>query len=194
METKNISKTRHQKCTDLNRLALDYGDFLFKFAASRVNNPEVIKDLIQDTYLAALKSIHSFKGLSSEKTWLTSILKHKIFDHYHQKQYTNKYRVDLDESFENCPHAEECSYVNNPDWGETPESLYCKKSVDEAVNSCIKNMSENSQKVFKLSEIYGLSTTDICSELDITPTNLRVTLFRTRNKLKKCLIGDSLLN
>ena len=55
-----------------------YGDYLYCFAISRVRDPSVAEDLVQETFLAALNSIKSFASRSSPKTWLTGILKHKI--------------------------------------------------------------------------------------------------------------------
>jgi len=55
-----------------------YGDALFHFALARVNKRDIAEDLVQETFLAAVKSQERFKGQSSEKTWLFGILKHKV--------------------------------------------------------------------------------------------------------------------
>ena len=59
-----------------------YSDYLFNYTISRVSDREIAQDLVQDTFLAALKSMKNFKGEASERTWLISILKRKIIDHY----------------------------------------------------------------------------------------------------------------
>ena len=59
-----------------------YSDYLFNYTITRVNDREIAKDLIQDTFFAGLKSMKNFKGEASERTWLISILKRKIIDHY----------------------------------------------------------------------------------------------------------------
>jgi len=58
-----------------------HGDYLFRFAVSRVRNEALAEDLVQETFLAALKQLHAFSNRCSMRTWLTSILKNKIFDH-----------------------------------------------------------------------------------------------------------------
>ena len=55
-----------------------YADYLLRYAMFRLNDEEHCQDLVQDTFLAALKAKENFKGNSSEKTWLTSILKKSI--------------------------------------------------------------------------------------------------------------------
>src|ERR1700677_2814731 len=59
-----------------------YGDYLFKFAVIRLRDPVKAEDMVQETFLAALKGARSFAGRSAEKSWLTGILKNKIFDHF----------------------------------------------------------------------------------------------------------------
>ncbi len=62
-----------------------YGDFLYRFALSRVKDPAVAEDLVQETFLAALRARENFKGQSAGRTWLVAILKHKIVDHIRKK-------------------------------------------------------------------------------------------------------------
>jgi len=59
-----------------------YGDYLFKYAMTRLRDTSRAEDAVQETFLAALKGGKSFAGRSAEKSWLVGILKNKIFDHY----------------------------------------------------------------------------------------------------------------
>jgi RNA polymerase sigma factor (sigma-70 family) len=43
---------------------------------------DVASDLTQDVFLAALRSWHSYRGEASALTWLRSIARRKIADHY----------------------------------------------------------------------------------------------------------------
>ena len=58
---------------------------LLSWTSRKVSDTELAKDLVQDTFLAATEKIESFKGESSPKTWLFSILNYKIIDHYRAK-------------------------------------------------------------------------------------------------------------
>jgi len=60
----------------------NYGNELYGFAFSKLSKQEVAEDLVQDTFLSALNAMDSFKGKSSERTWLYTILKNKIADYY----------------------------------------------------------------------------------------------------------------
>jgi hypothetical protein len=58
-----------------------HGDYLFNFAVGQMRDANTAEDLVQETFLAALKSQNNFSGRSSERTWLVGILRHKIYDH-----------------------------------------------------------------------------------------------------------------
>src|SRR5260370_286668 len=60
----------------------NYGDILFGFAASRVRDHSIAQDLVQETFLAALKAQAGFAGRSTERAWLFGILRNKLVDYY----------------------------------------------------------------------------------------------------------------
>ncbi|MBI5444907.1 MAG: RNA polymerase subunit sigma-70, partial [Deltaproteobacteria bacterium] len=59
-----------------------YGDDLLAYALLRVGDRDTARDLVQETFLSALKGRHGFAGRSAVKTWLIGILKHKVVDHF----------------------------------------------------------------------------------------------------------------
>src|ERR1700753_2857497 len=63
----------------------NYADYLYSYALARINDEEQARDLVQETFLAALQRVHAFEGRSSERTWLTAILKNKIIDVYRKR-------------------------------------------------------------------------------------------------------------
>ena len=59
-----------------------HGAVLFRYALVRLKSPERAENVVQETLLAALESLPSYAGRSTERTWLMGILKHKIIDTY----------------------------------------------------------------------------------------------------------------
>ena len=55
-----------------------YADYLYNYAVVRLSDEEQAQDVVQETFLSALKGERNFKGNSTELTWLISILKRKI--------------------------------------------------------------------------------------------------------------------
>src|SRR5436853_5092997 len=68
--------------SDPERWVEEHGDYLFKYALSRLRDPLKAEDFVQETFLAALKGGKSFQGRSAEKSFLVGILKNKICDHF----------------------------------------------------------------------------------------------------------------
>src|SRR6185312_4069906 len=63
----------------------EHGDALYRYARSRVGNRELAEDLVQDAFLAALQSRDQFQKRATIRTWLLSILRHKIIDYYRRE-------------------------------------------------------------------------------------------------------------
>ena len=55
-----------------------YADYLFNYTITRVDNQDLAKDLVQETFFSGIKGKDNFRGQASERTWLISILKRKI--------------------------------------------------------------------------------------------------------------------
>src|SRR5258706_6475405 len=71
-----------------------HADYLFNFAIGQVRDANTAEDLVQDTFLAAVKAQTSFGGKSSARTWLVGILRHKIYDHLRKTCRERRVRVD----------------------------------------------------------------------------------------------------
>src|SRR6266705_6985454 len=70
------------RLSDPERWVEQYGDYLFKFALVRLRDSTKAEDMVQETFLAALRGGDKFAGRSAEKSWLVDILKNIISDHY----------------------------------------------------------------------------------------------------------------
>src|SRR5207247_8176213 len=60
----------------------EHGDVLYRYALARVRKPDLAQDLVQETFLAAIRGHEKFAGQSSVRSWLCGILKHKLCDYY----------------------------------------------------------------------------------------------------------------
>src|SRR5215471_6076901 len=67
---------------DPSRWVDEHGDILYRYALERVRKPEVAQDLVQETFLAAVRTQERFRGGSTVRSGLCGILKHKICDYY----------------------------------------------------------------------------------------------------------------
>src|SRR5690606_28471656 len=127
-----------------------YSDYLFNFTISRVSDREISKDLVQDTFFAGLKSMKNFKGEASERTWLISILKRKIIDHYRKinsKKGQAEVRMSYNSNEEEGDWLEE--RVADP-FDKTAEDTLENDELGDAIYSCLEKLPEKQATVFKM--------------------------------------------
>jgi RNA polymerase sigma-70 factor (ECF subfamily) len=157
-----------------------HGDILFRFAFQRVRDESVAEDLVQETFLAAMRAKDRFKGQSSERTWLFSILKHKIIDHYRRKKFqrsdmnVEEFAESMDKFF-----SENGKWRIQPtNWDINPVEAYEQKEFMDIFYQCLSNMPLRLADEFVHREVDGLSTEEMCKVIYITVSNWRVMLYR----------------
>jgi RNA polymerase sigma-70 factor (ECF subfamily) len=171
-----------------------YGDFLYRFTLSRIKDPSIAEDLVQETFLAALKARKNFQGRSTARTWLIAILKHKIVDHI--RKQVREHTSDKVESILNTTANDPVDSSFNDDgdwrirpskWATDPMKLYEQKEFMDILYHCLAELPERQAEAFMMREIDGLSTEEICKVLNISATNSWVMLYRARMWLRRCL-------
>lgn len=163
----------------------------------RLNDRQLAEDMVQETFLSAIKAAPGFKGESSEKTWLTSILNNKIIDQYRKKSVlknAGEYLRDTDTSFTEAffesapgsiPHwLKNSSPVN---WGAGADQSVNDKEFELILQACIKKMPEKLMVVFLAKFIEEDTAENICKELSISPSNYWVIIHRSKVLLRSCL-------
>ena len=166
-----------------------YGDYLYRFAVARIKDQAVAEDLVQETFLAALRGRKSFKGRSSVKTWLSAILKHKIVD-YLRKKYREQVTNDTDtitETVNGFFHKNGSWKIRPGKWNMDPSKIYEQREFMDTLFKCLAELPDRQSKAFMLREMEGYSTKEICNALEVSPTNSWVMLYRARMFLRRCL-------
>src|SRR5205814_3661277 len=69
----------------LQRPLYEHEDFIYNYALGQLRDTSDAEDVVQETFLAALKAQNGFAGRSSQRTWLVSILRHKVCDHFRRR-------------------------------------------------------------------------------------------------------------
>lgn len=172
-----------------------HGDYLYKYAVFRLRDATAAEDVVQETFLAALKAYAKFEGRGSERTWLVGILKHKIMDHF--RRSLRETPIGQDEG-DGPEHAEFFTrtdgwdhHWNNDyaptDWHASPAQLVEQGDFWRVFNDCLSPLPKRTASVFTLREVDGLSSDEICEMLSISVNNLWVILHRARLHLRNCL-------
>ncbi|MDR4469558.1 MAG: sigma-70 family RNA polymerase sigma factor [Nitrospira sp.] len=177
---------------DSDRWIDEHGDYLYQFALVRVRNPDVAEDLVQETFLAALKGTPRESGPMAERRWMIGIIKHKIVDHFRRIRREPLHHDENgpaslpDDEFVADGHwKQEAASVRN--WPNGPDGLLERKQFWDSLERCLGKLPPRTAQVFMLREIDELETEEICHLLRLTPTNLGVLLHRARKQLRNCL-------
>lgn len=168
----------------------NYADYLYTYALSRLNNEERAKDLVQETFLAALEKADKFEGKSTERTWLTAILKNKIIDIYRKKS-SGFLAKDMEVAekelgfFEDDGHWK-TEYRPTPFGVEDHDPLH-NKEFNRVLQHCMQKLPALWLAVFTMKHMEDQSTNTICTELKISDSNFWVIIHRTKLNLRACL-------
>jgi RNA polymerase sigma-70 factor, ECF subfamily len=172
-----------------------YGDSLFRYALSWVRDNQIAEDLVQETFLAALRSQANFSGESTERTWLFGVLKHKIIDHYRAAKRQSSVCKLADARNDDACQGEELENggesvpAESPidQWRINPGICSQQKAFWDVLQQCLSKLSPRLSAAFALKEIEQLDTREICAALNVSEGNLWVMLHRARTCLRQCL-------
>ena len=168
----------------------EHGDVLFRYALARVRNRHVAEDLVQETFVGALRARESYGGRASERTWLVAILRHKIMDHLRKQGREQPLPLDdgeggegfLDRMFDTFGH-----WRQGPKAWRDPGQALETSEFWEIYGECLKALPARHGEVYALHATEGQTSEEVCKVFEITPSNLWVILHRARLRLRNCL-------
>ncbi len=167
-----------------------HGDYLYNYAVSRVQSKETAEDLVQDTFISALKAKENFRGESAELTWLMSILKRKVIDFY-RKRGSNK---EISASNFSKPFQGEEGMTGHwilerapKDWQKETHSPIREEEFQNIMSLCLSLLPEKWRAVFVLRVMEEINSDEVCKEIGCSSSNLWVILHRARLKLRECI-------
>jgi RNA polymerase sigma-70 factor (ECF subfamily) len=181
-DNKKFSSDAHN---NIDRLVRQHAEILYYYALMRLGKPEFAEDMVQDTLLAALQSWENFAGESSERTWLIGILRHKILDFFRQ----NRSSEQVDEQRWRTEYFDKSGHWKDKpvNWKEDPAALMENMDFWKVLQDCLKELSKVMAEAFVMRELEGMTSEEICKNLEISETNLWVRLHRARLQLRRCL-------
>jgi RNA polymerase sigma-70 factor (TIGR02943 family) len=160
-----------------------HADYLYRYALAKTGRPETAEDLVQDTFLSAIRALEGFRGDSSERTWLTRILHNKIIDYYRRKPETRE-RPFSAWFFGEGGHWEQHALPS--DSGAFSGDLE-KKEFMQMLQHCLSLLPGNWRLAFSMKHMDDLDAGEICKELGLSTSNYWVIMHRARLHLRECL-------
>ena len=163
-----------------------HGDTLFRYAYSRLRSREAAEEVVQETFLSALRHVDQYAGEGVEGAWLMGILRNKVIDYVRKRRRIQNEAEDQTD-FAGQLFDEAGSWKSDPRFGERPSAESERVEFYRRLDDCLEKLPERQASAFTLRELEELDTEEICEILDVSPSNLSVLLYRARMKLSGCL-------
>jgi len=131
----------------------EYGDYLFRYANSRLRNTNAAEEAVQETFLAGVRYSEQYSGAGSERGWLMGILKRKIIDHVRARNKHNRVSPYEDE---HDPSAQMFDAAGNwkpgaINWTPSPDQAIEMEELQAIVSGCLDTLPKGQADVFVLS-------------------------------------------
>ena len=161
-------KRRLEDWASFESEALPFHVDLYRLARWLLRNQAEAEDLVQETFVEALRSFHRFEKGTNCRAWLIRIMYHTLSK---RRRDSNRLRVvgDADEQIAETVAAEP------PRSGEV---------VEEEVLSALKRLPEHYQEVVILSDVEDMSYKEIADALSIPTGTVMSRLHRGRSLLR----------
>ena len=186
----------HETPSDVTTWVTEYADDLFRYALLQLRDRHAAEEVVQETFLGALKGRDSFTGRGSARSWLYSILRHKIVDFIRTRaKYAAEHGSPESHSSPNVSFDENGRWrAEAIDW-RLPDQSIEERELWATLHECLSRLPTGQADAFVLRVMQGMESEEICGQLNISHSNLWVRLHRARLALAKCMgvnwFGDS---
>jgi RNA polymerase sigma-70 factor (ECF subfamily) len=181
VEPLNLKKLQSGDQEELTKMVQQYSDSIYRVALRMLNNSAEAEDVLQETFIKALRSIENFEGRSSLSTWLYRIAVNEALMVIRKQ----KPEVTLIQDDFSDVENDGISVSQIVDWCCLPEPEFLSNETRIKLNEAIQKLSDNLRSVFILRDIEGLSIHETAQVLDLTETNVKTRLLRARMKLRE---------
>ncbi|HVP67419.1 MAG TPA: sigma-70 family RNA polymerase sigma factor [Anaeromyxobacteraceae bacterium] len=163
----------------LERLLTRHQSQVFRFGKKMCRSEEDAQDVLQETLLAAARTLPDFRGASSISTWLYTIARSFCI----KKRRTSKFAPAEVESLDQ--HAETAASL--PDPGRTPEDHAASRQLRAALDEAIGALDPIYREVLVLRDVEGLPANEVAEVLGLSVEAVKSRLHRARVAVRERL-------
>lgn len=154
-----------------------YQPYVFTLVLRYVNDRGLAEELAQDVFIKAFRSLKDFKGNSKFSTWLYTIV-HTICLSHLRKKKNEMVLLEQDKL---------ASVTANEHSKERAEQKLEQKGRKEILAKAIAILPDDDAQVVTLIYLAEQTIEEVSTIMNITPNNVKVKLFRARQKLRTVL-------
>jgi len=158
-----------------NEMATQHLDALYRTALRLTGRPQDAEDLVQETYLRAWRSLHTYRPGTNPKAWLFRILHNAHIDRFRASSRTVPTVDELE--------GQDPAFVVH----ETPETLVMSGLVDAEIRKALMGIPEVFRACLILADLEGFSYQEIADILGIPRGTVMSRLFRGRRAMRRLL-------
>jgi len=174
-EEQLITALKGQDPEAVQELIDSYGDRLLRSAFSLCGNETEAQDIVQDTLLQAIRSVHRFQGRSTVYTWLHAILLN-LTRHYHR----DRKRIIYDD---------ELAAREAPPADENPSQLDAG-TASSSLSQTLRQLSPAHREVIVLRYYENMKIHEIATQLGISKGTVKSRLHYAIGEMQKLLPGE----
>lgn len=163
---------------EFSAAALDLLDSLYGAALRLTRNPDTAQDLVQDTYLKAIRARARFEAGTNLKAWLYTIL-HNTWRNRRRDGARSK--VDFDS--EAVEQAAEGTGLGPATAADSPETLLLRATLDADLQAALDALPETYREVVWLRDVDELSYQEIATVVAVPIGTVMSRLSRGRKQL-----------
>ncbi len=161
---------------DMDTIYKKYGEIVYKYIFCLTGNKDTTEEIVQETFLVAVKDINKFRGECKISTWLCQISKYIWYKKIKKEKIKKEIPLDI---LQNTLFIEE----------SIEENLWNKEKKIELFKK-LQNFDEDTKNVMYLRIFGNFEYSEIAEIMNKTSNWARVVFFRGKQKLKEELENE----
>jgi len=175
-----ITECREGNAASFGELVSRYQDRLYNTVLRLVNNGEDARDVVQEAFLHAYQSLHSFKGDSLFFTWLYRIAINTAISMKRKQKPMLRIQATGDEK--NAIDPLDSSEMSRPDYAiQLAEE-------EQRIHEALSKLSAEHRAVLVMKDMDGIKYEEMAEALSVPVGTIRSRLHRARLELRDILM------
>ncbi|HEY6002418.1 MAG TPA: sigma-70 family RNA polymerase sigma factor [Anaeromyxobacter sp.] len=154
---------------------------VYRFGLKMCRDPEDAKDVLQETLLAAARTMKDFRGAASVSTWLYTIARSFCL----KKRRRSKFAPAEEESLEERASREAARQI--PDPARAPDDELAGRQVEAALERAIGDLEPMYREVLVLRDVEGLTAPEVAEVMGLTVEAVKSRLHRARLAVREAV-------
>lgn len=171
--TNEMTELKNDK--EITEFVRTYQSFVFNTAFRFLNSYEDAQDASQDSFIKAIKSLNSFRGESSVKTWLYHITRNTCFN------YLKKRKIKAIFSFQNNSDSSDDLEIKDDYY--RPDEKFENQELQNKFLDAVNKLPEKQRETFALRYYDDLPYNEISKLIGTSIGGLKANYFQAVKKI-----------